>query len=118
MEEYLRAEIETKVAVMACEGVNGIESGSAGADPLSVRVGHGKGDRGDGDPAHALGPPELPVVELGLVGTGSREDDGVPRRNPRWVAYRQPETVPRFTKYSGQVRFLLGSLILHLRRNP
>lgn len=75
---------------MLGEGVNGVEGGCAGADALAVGVGHGQSDRGGGYAAHPLGARELPLVELGLLGTGRRQDDGVPRGNSGRVPHRQP----------------------------
>ena len=82
------------VAVMESEGMDGVESGGSGSDPLAVRVGDGEGDGGWGDPAHALGPLELPVVELGLFWAGGGEDDGVPRGDPGRVSDGEPQVVP------------------------
>lgn len=81
-------------AEMEGEGVNGVESGGAGADALAEGIGDGEGDSGGGDAAHALGAGELPVVELGLLGAGRREDDGVPRGGAGGVADGEAETVP------------------------
>ena len=72
---------------MASKGTNGIESGSTGADPFALRVWHSESNGGGGDPAHSLGSLELPLVELGLLGAGSRENDCIPSGNPRGVAY-------------------------------
>lgn len=74
--------------VTESEGVNGIEGGSAGADAATKRVGDGEGDSGWGDPTQALGPVELPGVEVSLIGASGGEDDGIPCRNPRWVTDR------------------------------
>jgi hypothetical protein len=95
--------MKAEVLVMRSEGVNGVESGSSGADPLAVGVGHGESDGGGGDAAHALGALELPVVELGLLGAGGREHDGVPGGDPGRVPHRQPQMVPRFPKHCVQV---------------
>ncbi len=80
--------------VMGSEGVNGVESGSAGADPMAIGIGDGKGESGGGDTAHALGAVELPIVEVGLVGASSGEDDGIPGGNPIWMSNGKPEMVP------------------------
>lgn len=80
--------------VMKSEGMDGIESGSSGSDPLTIRVGHGEGDGGAGDPAHTFGPVELAIVKVGLFGASGSEDDGIPCWNPRWVSDRQPQMVP------------------------
>lgn len=71
--------------VMGSEGVNGVEGGSAGADPVTERIRDGEGDGGGRDSAHPLGAVELPFVKLGLLGASGRQDDGVPSGNPRRV---------------------------------
>ena len=82
------------VLVMGSEGVNGVESGGAGADPVAIGVRDGEGESGRGDTAHALGAVELPVVEPGLLGASGGEHDGVPGGNPTGVSHRKPEMVP------------------------
>lgn len=84
---YLGSKFGIVQLVMTSKGKNGIESGSAGADPLAIGVGYGEGNGGSGNSVHPLGPAELPVVELGLLGTSGGENDGVPGGNPRWVAH-------------------------------
>lgn len=79
---------------VAGEGGDGVEGGGAGADAGAGAVGDGEGEGGGGDAAHALGPAELPIVEGGLLGTGGREDDGIPGGHPRGVPHRQPQPVP------------------------
>lgn len=79
---------------MRGESVNGVKSGGAGADAVAVGVGDGESDGGGGDPAHPLGAAELPLVELGLLGASSRENNGVPSGNPRRMPHGQPQVVP------------------------
>lgn len=74
--------------------MDGIESGGAGSDPAAERVGYGEGDGGRGDPTHAFGPLQLPIVQLSLFGASGSEDNGIPGWNPRGVSDRQPQMVP------------------------
>lgn len=74
--------------VMLGEGVNGVESGGAGADALAVGIGHGESDSCLGYAAHSLGAVELPLVQLGLLGARRRQNDGVPGGGPRRVPHR------------------------------
>lgn len=95
--------MEAELLVMRSELVDGMESGGSRADPQAVRVGHGESDGGGGNAANALGALELPVVELPLLGTGGREHDRIPCRNPSGMPDRQPQMVPGFPQHRGQV---------------
>lgn len=86
---------------VASKGADSVESGGAGSDAGAIRVRDCEGDSGGGDSAETLGPAELPVVELGLLGAGGCEDDGIPRGDARRIAHRQPEAVPTFAEHRG-----------------
>lgn len=90
----------------ASEGMDGIESGGAGSDPLAERVGDGEGDGGGRDPTHPLGPLQLPVVQLSLFWASGGKQNGIPRWNPTRVSHRQPQMVPWFPQKGRQVLLL------------
>lgn len=79
---------------MIGKGEDSMDRCGAGSDTGPVGIGDGEGDGGLGDAAHALGPPELPIVELGLLGAGGGEDDGVPGGDAGRVADGEAEAVP------------------------
>lgn len=86
--------IEAKFLVMHSKGIDSIQRGSSRSDAVTIRVGHGKGDGGEGDPADPLSPGELPLIKLRLLRAGSSEDYGVPCRNSTRVPDGQPKAVP------------------------
>lgn len=91
---------------MQSESVDGVKSGSAGADPLAVWIRNGQSDGGVSYTSHTLGSTELPVVELGLLGTGGSEEDRIPSGDPGGMAHGETQMVPRLAEDRGEVSLL------------
>lgn len=79
---------------MSGEHSERVQRGGAGADAGALRIGDGEGDGRFSDPAHALGPPQLPVVKIGLLGARGGEQDGVPSGRPCSVPNGETEAAP------------------------
>lgn len=97
---------------MERESIDGVKSGSAGADPLAIWIRNGQSDGGVGYASHTLGTAELPVVELGLLRTGGSEKDRIPCGDSSGMAHGETQMVPRLAEDRGEVCLLLPLLLL------
>lgn len=75
-----------EAVVVLSEFENSMKGGGTRADPLAMGIRDGEGESGGSNAANAFGAVEVPVIELGLLGTSGSEDDGVPGRSPGGMA--------------------------------